>query len=81
MSIKLLTEHYLECLSFKGGCTCSSESTLVKIGGNQVSRLKCSDININELRTPFRKDRMCDGHGGVAAYLKSEIPYIRRRDL
>ena len=31
MNIKLLTEHHLEFLSFKGGYTGSSESTLVKI--------------------------------------------------
>ena len=31
MIVKLLTEHQLEFLSFKGGCTGSSESTLVKI--------------------------------------------------
>ena len=31
MNIKLLTEHHLEFLSLKGGCTGSSESTLVKI--------------------------------------------------
>ena len=31
MTIKLLTEHHLEFLSFKGGCSGSSESTLVKI--------------------------------------------------
>ena len=31
MSVKLLTEHHLECLSLKGGCTGSSESTLVKM--------------------------------------------------
>ena len=30
MTIKLLTEHHLEFLSLKGGCTGSSESTLVK---------------------------------------------------
>ena len=30
MSVKLLTQHLLEVLSLKGGCTCSSESTLVK---------------------------------------------------
>ena len=28
---KLLTEHHLEFLSFKGGCRGSSESTLVKM--------------------------------------------------
>ena len=31
MNIKLLTEQHLEFLSFKGGCTGSSESTLVKM--------------------------------------------------
>ena len=31
MSIKLLAEHHLEFLSLKGGCTGSSESTLVKM--------------------------------------------------
>ena len=31
MIVKLLTEHYLEFLSLRGGCTGSSESTLVKI--------------------------------------------------
>ena len=31
MIFKLLTEHHLEFLSLKGGCTGSSESTLVKM--------------------------------------------------
>ena len=31
MSVKLLTEHYLEFLSIKGCCSGSSESTLVKM--------------------------------------------------
>ena len=31
MSVKLLTEHPLEFLSLIGGCTSSSESTLVKM--------------------------------------------------
>ena len=30
-SVKLLTEHHLEFLSLKGGCTASSESTLFKM--------------------------------------------------
>ena len=30
MSVKLLTEHHLEFRSLKGGCSGSSESTLVK---------------------------------------------------
>ena len=31
MSVKLLTEHHLEFLSLRGGCTGSSESIHVKI--------------------------------------------------
>ena len=31
MTAKLLTEHHLEFLRLKGGCTGSSESTLVKM--------------------------------------------------
>ena len=31
MIVKLLTEHQLEFLSFKGGCTGSSESALFKM--------------------------------------------------
>ena len=31
MIVKLLTEHHLEFLSFKGGCRGSSESTHIKI--------------------------------------------------
>ena len=31
MTVKLLPEHHLEFLRLKGGCTGSSESTLVKM--------------------------------------------------
>ena len=31
MSVRRLNEHHLEFLSLKGGCTCSSESKLVKM--------------------------------------------------
>ena len=31
MTVKLLTEHNLELLSLRGGCTDSSESTFVKM--------------------------------------------------
>ena len=39
MSVKLLTEHHLACLSLTGGCTDSSESTLVKISHCWKSRV------------------------------------------
>ena len=41
MSVKLLTEHHMEFLCLKGGCTGSTESTHVKmhIVGNLMPRL------------------------------------------
>ena len=48
MIIKLLTEHHLEFLSLKGGCTGSSESIHVKthIVENHMSRPKCHLPNL-----------------------------------
>ena len=40
MSVMLLTEHNLEFLSLKGGCTVSSESALVKMP--QLLEITCS---------------------------------------
>ena len=40
-----------------------------------------ADVNINGFRAPFRKDRLGDGYGGVAVYIKNDIPCIRRTDL
>ena len=44
MALRQLTEHGLEFLSLKGGCTSSSESTHAKchIFGNHMSRLNFS---------------------------------------
>ena len=39
MTVKLLVEHHLEFLSLKGGCTGSSESTLVKMPHYWKSRV------------------------------------------
>ena len=51
MSVMILTEHHLEFLSFKGGCTGSSESTLAKchIVENHMSRFKilCNSLNMH----------------------------------
>ena len=53
MIVKLLTEHHLKFLSLKGGCTGSSESTLVKMphcwksqaAAQVLSRLLMSSFN------------------------------------
>ena len=46
MIIKLLTEHRLEFLSLQGGCTGSSESTLVKIPNCWKSHALTQFINV-----------------------------------
>ena len=48
MSIKLLTEHYLEFLSLKGGGTGSSESTLVKMPYCWKSHVAAQIIEFNQ---------------------------------
>ena len=51
MSVKLLTEHYLEFLrSFKGGYTGSSESTLVKMPHCWKSHVAAKIISVRLLQ-------------------------------
>ena len=47
MNIKLLTEHHLEFLSLTGGCTGSSESTLVKIPHCSKSHVAAHKVTVN----------------------------------
>ena len=60
MGVKLLNENHLEFLSLRGGCTGSSESTLVKyhIVGNHVSQLNYYDIFFmsNFYRAGWKRD-------------------------
>ena len=53
ITVKLLTEHHLEFLSLKGGCTGSSESTHVKMPHCWKSRATMTKCNIsrNSMRT------------------------------
>ena len=57
MTVKLLTEHQLEFLSLKGGCTGSSDSTLVKIPHCWKSHVMAQIINVgyNNGATPIIK--------------------------
>ena len=41
MNVKLLNEHHLEFLSLEGGCTGSSDSTLVKMP-------RCWKVNVTD---------------------------------
>ena len=66
MIVKLLTKHHLEFLSFKGGCTGSSESSLVKmphclkshVAANivlKIKGMKCMALNIFRIKGIFIK--------------------------
>ena len=69
MSVKLLTEHHLDFQSLTGGCTGSSESTLVKMPhcwkshvAAQMSR-SCDDEPL-AMVSLFRPSRNARGDGG-----------------
>ena len=51
MTVKLLTEHHLGFLSLKGGCTGSSESTLVKMPhcwkSHVMAHMLCEDQKVD----------------------------------
>ena len=61
MIVKLLTEHNLEFLSLKGGCRCSSESTLVKMPHCWKSHLRvlCVQMNIKKVGNQRRTGNTC----------------------
>ena len=46
MIVKLLAEHNLEFLSFKGGCRGSSESSLVKMSNGWKSHAAAHMLNL-----------------------------------
>ena len=51
MSVKLLTEHYLELLRLKGGCTGSSGSRLVKMPHCWNSHVTAQMVSARENKT------------------------------
>ena len=52
MSVKLLSEHHFEFLSLKGGCTGSSESTLVKMPQCWKSHVSAQIVVFMKHRAP-----------------------------
>ena len=58
MTVKLLSEHHLEFLSTKGGCTGSAEYTLVKMSHYWKSHataylINCMSVDGSTLKTGF----------------------------
>ena len=40
-----------------------------------------TELSFNNFQMPFRRDRIGDSHGGIAVYVKEDIPCKRRLDL
>ena len=69
MSVKLLTEHNLEFLSLKGGCTVSSESKLVKIPHCWKSHALAIEISNNKVcATSKASDQPAHMHSLIRAF-------------
>ena len=81
MSVKLLAEHNLEFLSLKGGCTGSSESTLVKMLHCRKSHVMAhvqTFAHLNEImcreKIPITTDKG-QGHSGRSNVTCKEFVY------
>ena len=64
MSVKLLTVQHLEFLSLTGGCTGSSESTLVKMPHCWKSYVIINDLVFSECDCTFDGAVTCDAKTG-----------------
>ena len=79
MTVKLLTEHHLRFLSLKGGCTDSSESTLVKVPhcwkshvtAQMLSGLTCWCTLITYIPKSMGKTRNKDSVSFLSVYSKT----------
>ena len=63
MSVKLLTEHHLRFQNLKGGCTGSSESTLVKMPhcwkSHVTAHIYCVAVGVSDVQhRPTREQRL-----------------------
>ena len=71
MSAKLLTEHHLEFLSFKGCCTGSSESTHVKMPHCWKSRVTDHMVGVEAAVHPVPS--LCYGFARYHGEAESQI--------
>ena len=68
MIVKLLTEHHLEFLILKGGCTGSSESTLVKMSNCRKSYVLAHIPNLRAV-DPLVLENICEVCEFLSYYL------------
>ena len=70
MIVKLLTEHHLEFLSFKGGCRSSSESKHVKMSHCWKSHALAHFLLSKLGSRKFNTTGLCDEGAGLVAVHK-----------
>ena len=78
MIVKLLTEHHLEFLSLKGGCTGSSESTLVKMSNcwkSHAAAQMITDTGKTFITSIFGHSTQCMAHV-VATIYAHNVTYL-----
>ena len=77
MSVKLLTKRHVEFLSFKGGCTGLSESTLVKITHCLKSHVTAHLYNYSEW-----EERRLNTHENLSYDINITLNYhfLRKKD-
>ena len=81
MTVKLLTEHHLELLSLKGGCTDSSESTHVKMPHCWKSHVTAHLSFTEATRTQNKTKRKTEGARGICETERESISEGREDSL
>ena len=81
MTVKLLTEHHLEFLSLKGGCTGSSESTLIKMPHCWKSHVVAHLSFTEATRTQNKAKRKTEGTRGICETERESISEGREDSL
>ena len=69
MTVKLLTEHHLEFLSLKGGCTGSPGSTLVKMSNCWKSHV-AAHLSVYGTRRNVWQANWTDSHSDYSAHMR-----------
>ena len=80
MSVKLLTEHHLRFPSLKGGCTGSSESTLVKMPHCWKSRVTAHVSMVHKCVHNGQLKHTCSDLNHSTEHKSVELQILYRKD-
>ena len=79
-----LVHYNVQSLSHKVDCLAAELASFDVLTFSETwlsDSVNTSDILIHGFQEPIRKDRPGDNHGGVIAYVKEQINFVRRQDL